>query len=69
MVRVAHTGAKSFAVDRKVNGKPQRVRLHRYPDMAIEQGREAAAKALSKMTAGIDPIAERRARLGRAASL
>ncbi|MDQ3796472.1 MAG: Arm DNA-binding domain-containing protein [Pseudomonadota bacterium] len=68
-MRVAHTGAKSFAVDRKVNGKPQRVRLGRYPDMTIEQVREAAAKALSKMTAGIDPIAERRARLGRATSL
>lgn len=69
MLRVTHTGAKSFAVYRRVNGRPQRVRLGCYPDMTIEQARKAAAKALSKMANGIDPIAEKRAKLGRAISL
>lgn len=69
IVRVTHTGAKSFTAYRRVNDKPQRVRLGRYPDMSIEQARKAAAKALSKMADGIDPVAERRANQTRCITL
>lgn len=53
MIRVTHTGAKTFAVYRRVNGRPQRVKLGRYPDMTIEQARKRAQATLSKMADGI----------------
>lgn len=39
LIAVTDSGAKSFQVYRKVNGKPVRVTLGRYPDMTIEQAR------------------------------
>jgi hypothetical protein len=55
LIRVTSNGTKSFTVYRRVNGKPQRVKLGRYPDMSIEQARRRAQKMLSLMADGIDP--------------
>jgi integrase len=61
LIRVTSNGTKSFTVYRRVNGKPQRVKLGRYPDMSIEQARRRAQKMLSLMADGIDPVARGRA--------
>src|SRR5215211_6819433 len=61
LIRVTSNGTKSFTVYRRVNGKPQRVKLGRYPDMSIEQARRNAQKRLSLMADGIDPVARSRA--------
>ncbi|MBB3170166.1 tyrosine-type recombinase/integrase [Simiduia aestuariiviva] len=54
-------GTKSFLVYRKVEGKPVRVTLGRYPDMKIEQARKLAMDALSSMAGGTNLIEEKRA--------
>ncbi len=61
LIRITSNGTKSFTVYRRVNGKPQRVKLGRYPDMSIEQARRRAQKMLSLMADGIDPVARGRA--------
>ena len=62
-VCVTGTGARSFLVYRKHNGKPVRVTLGRYPDMTVQQARIEAQKALSKLSIGINPIDEKRDRI------
>ncbi|HEX2243936.1 MAG TPA: integrase family protein [Gammaproteobacteria bacterium] len=61
LIRVTSNGTKSFTVYRRVNGKPQWVKLGRYPDMPIEQASRRAQKMLSLMADGIDPVAKSRA--------
>lgn len=61
MVRVTASGVKTFAVFRRMNGKPKRVTLGRYPDMTIEQARKKARATLNKLSDGVDPVAEKRA--------
>ena len=61
LICITETGARSFRVRRKVNGKSIRVTLGRYPDMTIEQARKHAQAALSRLADGANPIAEKRA--------
>ncbi|MDQ3796023.1 MAG: Arm DNA-binding domain-containing protein, partial [Pseudomonadota bacterium] len=61
LIRVTSNGTKSFTAYRRLNGKPQWVKLGRYPDMSIEQARRRAQKMLSLMADGIDPVAISRA--------
>jgi integrase len=61
LVRVTDKGVKSFTVYRRINGRPQRVKLGRYPDMSIEQARNSARQTLGLIASGVDPIAKRRA--------
>lgn len=61
VLMVTATGAKSFQVYRKMEGKPVRVTLGRYPDMTIEQARRKAKAALSSMAEGINPNAAEKA--------
>ena len=39
---VSHGGAKSFYLYKKVNGKPERIKLGSFPDMSVENARKAA---------------------------
>ena len=65
-LRVTATGAKTFAVQKRVDGKPVRVTLGRYPDMTIDQARKAALNALSDMAGGENPVEEKRQRRAKA---
>lgn len=60
-LRITANGAITFQVYRKLNGKPVRTRLGRYPAMTIEQARKQAALVLAKFADGRNPNAERRA--------
>ncbi|MCE9547628.1 MAG: site-specific integrase [Planctomycetia bacterium] len=57
---VTATGAKSFYLYRKVNGRPQQVRIGTYPAVSIEQARKTATQLNAKANDGIDLQAERR---------
>lgn len=59
-VMVTAKGARSFYVYRKVNGRPQRVRLGGFPDISIEQARRLAGRTTGSIAEGIDPQAEKR---------
>jgi len=57
---VTDKGTKSFYVVRRIGGNTKRVTLGRYPDMTIDQARNHAAKTLSVIADGIDPIDQKR---------
>ncbi|MFH1919446.1 MAG: site-specific integrase [Planctomycetota bacterium] len=59
VVRVTHTGAKSFAVYKKVNGRPVRFKLGTFPTMTVEQARRQAADILGEIAKGKNPAVAR----------
>jgi hypothetical protein len=61
MVRVTHTGAKTFYVRRRINGVPERIRLGAFPQMTIEQARAKAAQVNGAIAEKRNPAEARRA--------
>lgn len=61
IVRLSRGGSKSFYFRKTVNYKIERVFLGRFPEMSLEQAREAAAVHLADVGKGISPQAEKRA--------
>ena len=53
-------GSRSFKVYRKLNEKPVRVSLGKYPEMSIEQARHEAQKVITEMLKGKNPNAEKK---------
>jgi integrase len=60
-IRVTSTGVKTFTVFRKVNGRPERITLGRYPEMTPEQARKCAAEINAQIARGESPAERRRA--------
>jgi integrase len=56
------SGARSFYLYRKVNGRPRRVRLGGYPDLTPEAARKLIPRLAGDIAEGRDPNAERRRR-------
>lgn len=54
-LRVTTAGSKTFSVYKKLNGKPVRVTLGKFPDMTPDQARKLAQKTLSVIAEGINP--------------
>ncbi|MHA1540335.1 MAG: tyrosine-type recombinase/integrase [Alphaproteobacteria bacterium] len=52
-------GAKTFYLYRKVNGKPERIRLGSFSDIKIEQARKAAVDNRSLINSGVNPNIEK----------
>jgi len=61
-LETTHTGARSFYLYRKVNGRPRRVRLGGYPETTPEAARKMVLKIAGEIADGKDPNAERRRR-------
>lgn len=61
-LRVTPAGAKSWSLQRRVNGKPTRVKLGEWPNMTVADARRRAHAEVSRMAEGINPTAERRAK-------
>ena len=59
-LRVSATGVKTFSLLKRVNGKPERVTLGRFPEMTVELARRKATKLSGQIAMGISPSAERR---------
>lgn len=53
-------GAKRFYVYRKVDGRPQRILIGKFPDLSVEQARKLAQAKVVDIANGIDPMAEKR---------
>lgn len=66
---VTDHGAKSFQVYRKLNGRPLRITLGRYPDLSIDHARRKAAEALALLADGINPLVEKKAKVARRLTL
>ncbi|OJW51793.1 MAG: recombinase XerD [Alphaproteobacteria bacterium 41-28] len=57
---VTAQGSKSFKVYRKLNEKPIRVTLGKYPEMTVEQARTEAQKVITEMLKGKNPNDEKK---------
>lgn len=68
-IRVTANKAKSFFVEKRVNGKVKRMTLGRYPDLTVDGARKEAQKLLGKIATGIDPAAERKEKRARMITL
>ena len=58
-VRITAKGAIAFVVERRINGKPQRITVGPYPALTVEQARNEAQALLGKIVQGYDPAKER----------
>jgi len=58
---VTSAGAKTFYLYKRVDGRPERILLGRFPDISVENARKAAAEAKGKIASGKNPQKERRA--------
>ena len=54
-VGIGSTGKKSFILYRKINGRPERINLGRYPDFTIEQARGKASEINADIASGFNP--------------
>ena len=59
-LRITPTGSKTFVFYRKVNGRPQRIKLGSFPSVSIEQARRMAVQTAGQLADGIDIQAERK---------
>ncbi len=55
-------GSKTFYLYKKVDGRPVRVRLGRFPDLSIDLARKAVADLTGELARGVDIVAERRSK-------
>ena len=53
-------GAKTFYLYRKINGKAERIKLGKFPDISVENARKAAQKNKGLIASGINPNEEKR---------
>ncbi len=58
---VTPNGAKTFYRYGRINGRPARVKIGRWPDITVEQARKACKSLSGKVADGIDPEAARKA--------
>ncbi len=59
-VRVTSSGAKSFILEKRIDGKVKRLTLGRYPELTVEQARKEAHKLLGYIAMGRNPPAEKK---------
>ena len=57
-LRVTSGGAKSFIVEKRVDGRVKRKTLCRYGNLTVEQAKKEAMKFLGKVASGVDPVRE-----------
>ena len=61
-ISVGKTGRKSFLLYRKIQGRPERVKIGRYPDATIEQARKTVAALNADIAQALNPAESMRAR-------
>lgn len=59
-VRITPSGAKSFILEKRIDGKVKRLTIGRYPEITVEQARKEAHKLLGHIATGRNPIAEKK---------
>ena len=67
-LRITPTGKKIFVAQARVAGRKRRITVGYAPDMLLSKARLEALQTLAAMRSGIDPTADRKARLRAAAA-
>ena len=57
---VTSGGSKTFYLSKKINGRPERIKLGRFPDLSVENARKAAAQQKGQIAVGKNPNADRK---------
>jgi integrase len=57
---ITSTGSKTFEFYKRVAGRPTRVKIGHFPDLSVEQARNAAARLAGEIAQGGNPAAKRR---------
>lgn len=60
-LRVRSTGTKIFFLNRRVNGKAERITIGSFPEITVEQARKKADILNAQIAGGVNPNAEKRA--------
>ncbi|MGD8854395.1 MAG: Arm DNA-binding domain-containing protein, partial [Gammaproteobacteria bacterium] len=58
-LQVTDKGVKTYYVYKRVQGRPKRIKLGRFPDLTPAQARDQAKIAIGQIAAGQDPAANR----------
>lgn len=61
-IGVGPSGVKTFILYRKVNRKPERIKLGRYPDLTVDKARSAATNLNADIANGVNPAELKRGR-------
>ena len=61
-ISVGKTGRKSFLLYRRIQGKPERIKIGRYPDVTIDQARKTVAALNAKIAQDLNPAESMRDR-------
>ncbi len=54
-------GSRTFYLYKRIDGRPERLLLGKFPDLSVENARKAAATEKGKIAAGLNPQNEKRA--------
>ena len=57
-VMIFASGTRTFFLYKRINGKPDKIKLGRFPDVTIEQARKAAYSLINDIARGINPKEE-----------
>jgi len=68
-LRVTAAGVRSYIVQGRANGRSRRVTIGRHGVLTAEEARRRARKVLGDMSAGIDPVAEKKRKKAEATTL
>ena len=49
------SGTKTFFLYKRVDGKPDKIKLGRFPDLSIEQARKLAIAGMNDIANGLNP--------------
>jgi hypothetical protein len=61
VLTVFPSGQKTFSLYRRINGRPERIAIGRYPDFSIERARNKVEKLNGEIADGGNPAEDRRA--------
>ena len=61
-ISVGKTGRKSFLLYRRIQGRPERIKIGRYPDVSIEQARKTVAALNADIAQDLNPAESMRER-------
>ncbi|SDG98270.1 Site-specific recombinase XerD [Paraburkholderia steynii] len=61
-IGIGASGVRTFVLYRKVNRKPERIKIGRYPDLTVEKARTRAAAMNGEIATGVNPAELKRVR-------
>jgi integrase len=61
---ITAAGAKSFYVYKKVDGRPERIRIGGFPEITVDTARDEATKISADIASGVNPAESKRKRRG-----